>query len=158
MENQNNNKSDRLWPLLVIAGCIPGIIIWLLLVRLSFAGEFAGLIVGFGAVTVFSYFGCSCNRKRIVLGTVIISVIAVLTNHLGYTMDIFFNFRDSYMEIVGEKLTFFEAFKRAVSIFVVKNVEGLRKFYLEAMCQGILCSGLLWVVINEYNLAAGKNK
>lgn len=150
------NKYDKFWPLLLVAGAIPGLVLWLLLVRLTFAGEYAGLVVGFGAATTFGYFGCKYSKKRIAIGCLIIIMLAVITNHLGYAMDIFFTFGDSYYGMAGEKLTFMGAVKKAFDVFVVKNTEGLRKFYIEAMMQGILCSCLLWLVLTIYALTDKK--
>lgn len=159
MDNDmNNNSKDFLWPLFIILGSVPGVIIWLLLVRLGLAGEFAGLIIGFGAATVVGYYRCKITKRRIILGSLILVIIAFLSNHLAYSMDIYFTFSAEWYGIVGEELTFVNSIGKAWKFMVLENIEDMRKFYFEAWIQGALCSLLVWVASNLYRLVGNKEE
>lgn len=142
-----DNSKDSLWPVFIVLGMIPGLVIWLLLVRLGLAGEYAGIIAGFGAATVFNYFRCKISKVRIAIGCFIILVMIFITNHLAYAMDIFFTFSGQWYGEAGGNISFGECIVKTWKLMVALNVEGLRKFYFEAMISGVLCTLIMWLGI-----------
>ncbi len=144
------NLKKKLWPLWIFLGAVPGSVLWLFLVNIGYAGEFAGLIAGFGAMAVFRWSGAELKYSRLIIGSVMLSVISVIVNHIAYALDIYNKFSENWFGAAGSKFSFFDASRTVFSDFFIRNAEGLRKFYIEAAVQGILCSLLFWIALFIY--------
>lgn len=139
-----------LWPLWIITGALPGVVIWLFLVKLGIAGEFAGILLGLGAVLFYRWSGAELKYGRMIVGAVILTVIALVVNHMGYSMDIYNSFAENWYGAAGEEFTFLDSVKTVYEYFLIQNVEGMRSFYIEAGIQGTLCTLLFWIALFVY--------
>ena len=139
-----------LWLLWIIAGALPGVVIWLFLVKIGIAGEFAGILIGLGAIMLYRWSGAELKNGRMIVGTAILVVIALVVNHLGYSMDIYNSFAENWYGAAGEEFTFLDSIKTVYEYFLVQNVEGMRSFYIEAGIQGTLCTLLFWIALFIY--------
>lgn len=146
----NENLKKKLWILWILLGAIPGSVIWLAVVKAGYAGEFAGILVGFGAVALYRWSGAELKYSRMAVGALILIAVAVVTNQLSYSLDIYNRFAENWYGAAGEEFSFLDAFSTVWDSFVLKNAEGMRKFYIEAAVQGILCSLLFWIAIFVY--------
>lgn len=146
----NENIKKKLWIVWILLGALPGAVIWLFLINAGYAGEFSGIIAGFGAIALYRWSGAGLEYPRMAVGAVLLTVLAVCINHLGYSMDIYNKFAENWFAAAGSEFGFFDAVRYVFTDFLVKNIEGMRKFYIEAAVQGILCSLLFWVALFIY--------
>lgn len=140
----------KLWILWILLGAVPGVVLWLFLVKAGYAGEFAGVLIGFGAVALYRWSGAELKYSKMIVGAILLLAIAIITNQLGYSLDIYNKFAENWYGAAGNEFTFGDAFTTVWDSFVVKNAEGMRKFYIEAAIQGILCSLLFWIALFVY--------
>lgn len=145
-----DNTKAGLWLLWVILGMLPGVVLWLFLVHTGHAGEFAGILIGFGSMAFYRWSGAKMKYSRMIVGIVIIIITALLVNHIGYSLDIYNSFSEGWYGVAGVDFTFWDSVKTVFSSFLIKNQEGMRKFYIEAAVQGCLWSLMCWVVLFVY--------
>ncbi|MGN0165820.1 MAG: hypothetical protein ACI39R_06525 [Lachnospiraceae bacterium] len=146
----NEQTKKKLWPVWIVLGALPGVVVWLFLIRIGIAGEFAGLLAGFGAIAFYRWSGAELKTSRLLAGSAILIIIALLVNQIGYSLDVYIKFAENWYGAAGEKFSFWDAFVTVFNSFLVKNSEGMRKFYIEAGVQGILCTLLMWIALFIY--------
>ncbi len=139
--------NEKLWALWILIGSLPGAVLWIFLDSVGIAGEYASLLMGFGAIAVIRYAGCRMKNTVMIAGGFILVLIGVLSNHIGYALDVYKSFGEGWY---GVHLSFAESFKLVYSSFVVSDFEGMRGFYFTSLIHGILCMLLVWIALFVY--------
>ncbi len=138
---------EKLWALWILIGALPGAIIWIFLDSVGVAGEYAGLLMGFGAIAVVRYADCKMKNGVLAAGSFILVIIGIISNHIGYALDVYKSFGEGWY---GVHLSFAESFKLVYKSFIVSDFEGMRGFYFTSLIHGILCMLLMWIALFMY--------
>jgi uncharacterized membrane protein len=141
---------NKAWPAWIILGAIPGIIIWLFIVKIGYAGEFAGLLIGFGAIALYRYFNCPMKKSRLIIGSLILLALVLITNHLAYSIDVYEQFAEDWYGAAGENYSYFDAIKTVFNSFVLENLENMRSYYIEVAIQGTITTLTMWIIFFIY--------
>lgn len=139
--------NEKLWVLWILLGALPGAVIWIFLDSVGIAGEYAGLLMGFGAIAVLRYAECKMTNLILAAGSFILVLTGTLSNHIGYALDVYKSFGEGWY---GIHLSFAESFKLVYDSFIVSNFEGMRGFYFTSLIHGVLCMLLMWIALFIY--------
>lgn len=139
--------SEKLWAFWILLGALPGAVIWIFLDSVGIAGEYAGLLIGFGAIAVVRYAECKMKNRVLIAGSFMLILIGMISNHIGYALDVYKSFGEGWY---GVHLSFAESFKLVYNSFIVSNFEGMRGFYFTSLIHGVLCMLLMWIVLFIY--------
>jgi hypothetical protein len=90
------------------------------------------------------------KKSRLVIGSLILLVLVLITNHLAYSIDVYEQFAEDWYGAAGESYSYLDAIKTVFNSFVLENLENMRSYYIEAAIQGTLTTLAMWIIFFIY--------
>lgn len=123
-------------------GCIPGMLLWFILIRFNINGVIGAFFIGLGAFYGFKLLGKRFNTKGIVITAIIVLFMVFITNRLCSTMELYYAYNGYYT--LG---------KCFVSLMDALKIGGTLMNYYLNLFVGVLLSlfGQTLIVVKDFN-------